>query len=88
MDRTLLRDFWNCGDTQIVDYAMIRARLNHHERMTVTLIMDKCATQEQAAEFLGVSTRCLQTWWYSAADKLLSLPWVVAYAKEMRANPP
>lgn len=84
MDRTLIRDFWNCGDGQIIDYAIMRARLNFREKQTLRLMLDECRTQEQAAETMDVSTRCLQAWWYSATDKLLAIPWVAAYAREIR----
>ncbi len=83
MDRSLVRDFWNCGDSQIIEFAILRARLNKHEKEVLTCMMDECMTQEQTAEHLDVSTRKVQDWWYSGADKLLSIPWVTAYAKEL-----
>ena len=84
MDRTLIKDFWNCGDGQIIEFAILRARLNANEKQAVTLVLDECKTQEQAAELMDISVRGLQALWYSAADKLLNIPWVYAYAKEMR----
>ena len=84
MDRSLLRDFWNCGDDQIIEFALMRAHLNKPEREAVTLMLDECMTQEQAAEHLDISTRRLQDHWYSASGKLLRIPWVMAYAKEIR----
>lgn len=84
MDRTLIKDFWNCGDGQIIEFAILRARLNANEKQTVSLVLDECRTQEQAAELMQISVRGLQTLWYSAVDKLLNIPWVLAYAKEIR----
>lgn len=74
-----LRAFWNCGDTQIIDFAMMRARLNRKEKEVLTLLLDECMTQEEAAEELDISTRQVQILWTSAANKLMSIPWVIAY---------
>ena len=99
MDRGLIRYFWDCGDSQIIEFAMIRARLNRREKeavsllldecytqekAAVSLLLDECYTQEKAAEVMDISVRNVQKIWYSAADKLLSIPWVVAYAKELK----
>lgn len=84
MDRTLIKDFWSCRDSQIIDFAIMRARLNKNEKDVLRLILDECMTQEQAAECMDISTRNLQKWWYSATDKLLSVEWVLAYAKYIR----
>lgn len=85
-DRTLIRDFWDCGDGTIISYAVMRSRLNQNECRTLRCLLDECMTQEEAAEALGVSTRCLQSWWYSATDKLMKLPWLMAYAKKIRSE--
>ena len=37
-------------------------------------MLDECKTQEQAGEILDVSIRSIQVWWYSATDKMLSIP--------------
>ena len=84
MDRGLIRYFWDCGDSQIIEFAMIRARLNRREKEAVSLLLDECYTQEKAAEVMDISVRNVQKIWYSAAYKLLSIPWVVAYAKELK----
>lgn len=84
MDRSLLFAFWNCGDNQIIEFALMRARLNKKEREVLSLILDECMTQEQVAEELGYSTRRTQEYWYSGADKLLCIPWVKAYAKSLK----
>lgn len=84
MDRTLLRDFWHCGDDQIIEFAIMRARLNRREKEAISLILDDCRTQEQAAEIMEISTRHFQNIWYSAVDKLLNIAWVRAYAKDLR----
>lgn len=84
MDRSFLKDFWNCGDSQIIDFAIMRARLNKHEKEAVRLLLDECMTQEKAAEVMEISTRRIQEYWYSAADKLLAIPWVTAYAQAIR----
>lgn len=84
MDRTLIKDFFNCGDDQIIQFAIVRAHLNKKEHDALHLILDECLTQEEAAETIGISTRRFQEWWYSATDKMLNIPWVYAYAKELR----
>lgn len=84
MDRSLLKDFWNCGDNQIIEFAISRARLNRHEKIVVHMMLDECLTQEQIAEKIDCSTRKVQDNWYSAADKLLNIPWVSAYAKSLK----
>lgn len=50
------------------------------------LLLDQALTQEQAAEKLQISVRNLQNLWYTGTAKLLNLPWVIAYAKELRYN--
>lgn len=84
MDRSLLYAFWNCGDGQIIDFALMRAHLNRRELDVLHLILDECMTQEEVAEKIGYSTRRTQEYWYSGADKLLSIPWVMAYAKSLK----
>lgn len=76
----LLKAFWNCGDGQIVEFALVRARLNRNEREVICLMLDECLTQEEVAEKLNYSTRRVQQFCASAAEKLLSIPWVEAYA--------
>lgn len=83
MNRNLIKAFWNCGDSQIIDFAIMRSRLNFREKDVVCLILDQCMTQEQVAEKLNISTRNVQETWYSATTKLLNIPWVYAYAKEL-----
>lgn len=82
-DRRLLRRFWNCGDNQFIEYAMVRARINRTERRVLNLIFDECLTQEEAAEVMEISTRRIQDIYYNAADKLLGIPWVTAYAIQL-----
>lgn len=77
----MLRVFWNCGDTSIVDFAILRARLNRKEKEVLRLMLDECMTQEEAAEELDCSPRHIQNLWYSAANKLISIPWVIAYVE-------
>lgn len=84
MDRTLIKYFWNCGDNEIIEFALVRARLNKREREVIGLILDDCLTQEQAAEKLSCSPRRLQEYWYSATDKLLHIGWVLAYAEYIK----
>lgn len=83
MDRNLLKAFWNCGDNQIIEFALLRARLNKIEKEVVRLSLDECLTQEEIAEMMDFSTRRIQQFWNTAADKLLGIPWVYAYAKEL-----
>lgn len=84
MDRNLLKFFFDCGDDQIIQFAMIRAHLNRLEKDVITLMLDECLTQEQTAERIGYSPRKVQDIWYSASDKMLKIPWVLAYAKELK----
>ena len=84
IDRSLLYDFWNCGDGQIIEFALVRARLNRHEREVVHFMLDECMTQEEVAEAIHYSTRRTQEFWYSASRKLLDIPWVMAYAVMLR----
>lgn len=83
MDRGLIRAFWGCGDSQIIEFAMSRARLNRQEREVLCHILDECETQEQAAESMDLSTRKVQSLWYSACDKLLAIEWVAIYSREL-----
>ena len=83
-ERNLLRTFWGCGDDGIIEYAMHRARLTKPEKEVLLRLLDECETQEEAAEHMDLSTRRIQEIWYAASDKLLRLPWLVAYAKELR----
>ena len=86
MDRHLLKDFWNCGDNQTIEFAIMRAHLNRLEKEVVRLLLDECLTQEEAAEAMNIAPRSVQAYWYSAADKLLAIPWVRAYAKELNSK--
>lgn len=83
MKIALLRAFWSCGDGQIIEFALIRAHLNRRERIVVELMLDECLTQEEIAEKLNYSTRRIQEYWSSGAEKLLAIPWVRAYANEL-----
>lgn len=83
MDKRLLKAFWDCGDNQIIEFALIRARLNRQEKEVISLMLDECRTQEETAEIMNYSTRKIQDIWSSASKKLLSIPWVLAFAKEL-----
>lgn len=86
MDRSLLKEFFNCGDDQIIQFAIMRAHLNRNEKNVIESMLDECLTQEATAEKLDLSVRTTQEIWYSASKKLLSIPWVSAYARELRAK--
>lgn len=86
MDRLLLKYFWNCGDNEIIEFALIRSRLNRQEKEVICLMFDECYTQEQIAEKLGFSPRHIQEIWYHGADKLLAIPWVKAYALDIKTH--
>lgn len=83
MKKTLLKAFWNCGDGQIIEFALIRAHLNKREQQVIEMMLDECMTQEEIAERLDFSTRQIQEYWSSGADKLLAIPWVKAFAIEL-----
>lgn len=84
MRRELLQYFWNCGDGQIIEFAILRARLNSKEEKVVRLMLDECMTQEEVAEQMAYSVRRIQSFWQSASEKLLNIPWVLAYAKALK----
>lgn len=84
MNQKLLKAFWNCGDNQIIEFALTRAHLNRNEKEVIRLLLDECMTQEEVAELLDFSTRKVQDEWYSGAGKLLAIPWVRAYAEELK----
>lgn len=84
MDRELLTYFFNCGDNDIIEFAIMRAHLNRREKDVIHLMMDECMTQEEIAEKMSYSTRRIQDFWYSGASKLLNIPWVRAYALSLR----
>jgi len=84
MDRTLIKEFWNCGDNEIIQFAIIRAHLNRLESDVLHCMLDLCYTQEETAEKLCYSVRKVQELWYSATDKILRIPWVFAYSIELR----
>lgn len=77
----LISAFWSCGDNQIIEFAILRARLNDKEKKILECILDKCLTQEETAEVLNLSTRTVQSYWKSAINKLLGIEWVRAYAE-------
>lgn len=79
----LLRAFWNCGDNDIIEFAIMRARLNKREKEVLISMLDECRTQEQTAEWLELSTRHTQELWRTASDKLLNIPWVKAYSQSL-----
>lgn len=84
MDKELLKYFWNCGDNEIIEFAMLRARLNSKEKQVLICMLDECLTQEETAEKIGYSTRRVQDFWCSAAHKLLNIAWVRAYAISLK----
>ena len=86
MDKNLLQYFWNCGDDQIIQFAIQRAHLNRKEQEVLHLLLDECLTQEEAAEEMNYSSRRLQDYWYSASAKMLNIPWVIAYARELKGK--
>lgn len=84
MDRELLTYFFNCGDNDIIEFAIMRAHLNRREKDVIRLIIDECMTQEEVAETMSYSTRRIQDFRYSGAKKLLNIPWVKAYALSLK----
>ena len=83
INRHLVKAFFNCGDNALIEFAMVQARLNRIEREVIRLMIDECRTQEETAELMELSTRKVQQAWTSATGKLLSLRWLVAYAKTL-----
>lgn len=87
MDKELLYRFFNCGDDEIIQFALHRAHLNRRELDVIIFMFDECMTQEQIAEKMNFSTRRVQDFWYSGARKLLNIPWVKAYALSLNQEP-
>lgn len=83
MDRNLMFAFFDCGDDQIIQFAMQRAHLNKPELEVIHYMIDERMTQEQTAEAMSYSTRHTQDIWYSACRKMLNIAWVKAYASEL-----
>lgn len=83
MRRRQMRAFWDCGDSGIIEYAIMRARLNDREKKVLIKTMDECKTQEEIAEEMYLSVRAVQGLWYDAQRKIMSLDWVKAYSNEL-----
>ncbi|MCQ2369219.1 MAG: hypothetical protein MJ007_01940 [Paludibacteraceae bacterium] len=83
MKKNLLFAFWNCGDDDIIQFALLKAHLNKNEKAVLILMLDECMTQEEIAEQINYSTRRVQQFWSSGARKLLDIPWVKAYAQSL-----
>jgi len=86
MDKCLLKYFWNCGDDQIIQFALVRAHLNRYEKDVITLALDECMTQEEIAEAMDLSTRQIQKIWKSGSIKMIAIPWVRAFALELSSK--
>lgn len=83
MTKNLLIAFWNCGDNDIIQFALLKAHLNKNERDVLLMMLDECMTQEEIAEKINYSTRRVQQFWASGAKKMLGIKWVEAYAKSL-----
>lgn len=78
----------NCGDNEIIQFALNKAHLNRLEKEVIFFMFDECMTQEEIAEKMNYSTRKIQEIWYSASKKLLTIPWVHAYSIYLYDRPP
>lgn len=83
MKNKLLKAFFNCGDSSIIEFAVYKAHLNRLEKEVISLIFDECYTQEEVAEHLDLSTRKVQMIYYKAQEKLLNIPWLFSYAYDL-----
>lgn len=81
MDRNKIKYFWKCKDISIINLAQDRANLTRNEREVLRLLLTEERTQEQTAEIMELSVRKVQSLWYSATDKLLSIYWVLIIAE-------
>ena len=81
--RDYIKAFWNCGDSRIVNLAIDSVELTDPELKILRLSLQACLTQEEIAEMLNLSPSYVQKVWYKATDKLLALPWVYCYGKEL-----
>lgn len=84
MEKSLIRYFWNCGDNDIIELAILRSRLNRIEKDVLRYMLDECYSQEKTAELMDLSTRNVQKIWAKATSKLLSIDWVRAYAISLK----
>lgn len=83
MDSKLMRAFFDCGDDQIIQFAIQRCHYNRKEKEILKLILEENYTQEETADIIGYSTRYVQEQWYRVCHKMLSISWVKAYAVEL-----
>lgn len=83
VDRQLIFAFFDCGDDQIIQFALTRAHLNKPELQVIKCMVDERMSQEETAEAMGYSVRHTQDIWYSASKKMLNIAWVRAYAIEL-----
>lgn len=81
--RDYIKAFWNCGDSRIINLALDSVELTEPELKILRMCLKACMTQEEIAEVLNLSPSYVQKIWYKATDKLLALPWVYCYGKEL-----
>lgn len=81
--RDYIKAFWNCGDSRIINLALDSVELTEPELKILRMYLKACMTQEEIAEVLNLSPSYIQKIWYKATDKLLALPWVYCYGKEL-----
>ena len=79
-----VRGLFACADNEFIEFAIKRARLNDNERRVLTEVIDHCKTQEETAEIMDISVRQTQNYWYSANEKLLSIPWVTSFINSFK----
>lgn len=81
--KSIVKAFWDCGDSEIIAFAQDRAQLNKKEKEVLHLVFDECLTQEMAAEHMEISTRNFQEHWKNAIVKLCNIKWVVSIAESV-----
>ena len=81
MERNVIKQFWNCGDSSLVKLACERAGLTRKENEVLRLLLTECYTQEETAEKMDISTRKVQELWKSASSKLNLIYWVKVVAE-------
>lgn len=81
--RDYIKAFWNCGDSRIINMSLECVELTDPELKVLKMSLKSCMTQEEIAEALNWSPSYVQKIWYRATDKLLALPWVYCYGKEL-----
>lgn len=84
MDKSLVEIFLKCNDEQLIEYALLKAKISVKELRVLKLLINEGVSVPEAAYTMCISTARLQKIWDKASNKLLAIPWLVAYANELK----